>query len=126
MLCYMLGLIEREQELPAEAFISLGDLMAGTTSMGLPVIALSYPWLHPDHPDPLGENLRRVAVALFAYLRRGRRWGVFIDYMCMPQPPERGRRRTEQEAEQFEAALAAMSILYTHPQEHSIAQHSIA
>ena len=43
--------IRRRQDLPAEAFISLEELKAATDPRsGLPIICLSYAWLHPDHP----------------------------------------------------------------------------
>lgn len=41
--------IRRRQDLPAKAFISLEELKAATFH-GLPIICLSYAWLHPDHP----------------------------------------------------------------------------
>ena len=33
-------------------------------SLSLPVLVLSYPWLDKDHPDRMGETLRRVAPVL--------------------------------------------------------------
>ena len=43
--------IRRRQELPPEAFISLEELKAACRDwLGLPIICLSYAWLHPDHP----------------------------------------------------------------------------
>ena len=43
--------IRRRQDLPPEAFISLKELKAATKHhIGLPIICLSYAWLHPDHP----------------------------------------------------------------------------
>ena len=41
--------IRRRQDLPPEAFISLEELKAATRNY-LPIICLSYAWLHPDHP----------------------------------------------------------------------------
>ena len=42
--------IRRRQDLPPEAFISLGELKAACNGFSLPIICLSYAWLHPDHP----------------------------------------------------------------------------
>ena len=42
--------IRRRQDLPPEAFISLGELKAAYDGGALPIIELSYAWLHPDHP----------------------------------------------------------------------------
>ena len=44
--------IRRRQDLPPEAFIPLEELKAATRggNFGLPIICLSYAWLHPDHP----------------------------------------------------------------------------
>ena len=41
--------IRRRQDLPPEAFISLEELKAAAEYV-LPIICLSYAWLHPDHP----------------------------------------------------------------------------
>ena len=43
--------IRRRQDLPPEAFIPLEELKAACDEyVGLPIICLSYAWLHPDHP----------------------------------------------------------------------------
>ena len=43
--------IRRRQDLPPEAFIPLEELKAAAATLGvLPIICLSYAWLHPDHP----------------------------------------------------------------------------
>ena len=42
--------IRRRQDLPPEAFIPLEELKAACSWRGLPIICLSYAWLHPDHP----------------------------------------------------------------------------
>ena len=42
--------IRRRQDLPPEAFISLEELKAACGAWELPIICLSYAWLHPDHP----------------------------------------------------------------------------
>ena len=42
--------IRRRQDLPPEAFIPLEELKAACIYDDLPIICLSYAWLHPDHP----------------------------------------------------------------------------
>ena len=79
------SIICRRQELPPAAFVSVDDLKAAcvSTDDSLRVIALSYAWLNPIHPDPNGYTLRRLAHVLKAYLDMDRAfeiamiWGVF-------------------------------------------------
>ena len=42
--------IRRRQDLPPDAFIPLEELKAACLPGVLPIICLSYAWLHPDHP----------------------------------------------------------------------------
>ena len=56
--------IARRQDLPPEAFLTLQQIQANTHPNSMPVICLSYMWLHPDHPDPYGDTLRLVADVL--------------------------------------------------------------
>ena len=52
--------IRRRQDLPPEAFISLEELKAAAGAvLGLPIICLSYAWLHPDHPVSRPSPRRR-------------------------------------------------------------------
>ena len=64
------AVLSRRQELPDEAFIGLDDLMAAIEpqDQGLRVIVLSYGWTTPQHPDPLGATLLRVADVLQHYV----------------------------------------------------------
>ena len=48
--------IQRRQDLPPEAFISLEELKAACRRGALPIICLSYAWLHPDHPVSLAAT----------------------------------------------------------------------
>ena len=58
------GRLPRRQELPAKAILSLeqvksmGRFKSTLFSSSLRIIAVSHPWLQPDHPDPRGENLQ--------------------------------------------------------------------
>ncbi|EOD36225.1 hypothetical protein EMIHUDRAFT_122557 [Emiliania huxleyi CCMP1516] len=103
--------IRRRQDLPPEAFISLEELKVACPEYGpLPIICLSYAWLHPDHPDPKGAQLAVVARALKAMLSEGR-WGIFWDYGSLLQ-----HERTEAETELFKQGLGFLGSFYSHPQ----------
>ncbi|EOD34394.1 hypothetical protein EMIHUDRAFT_98771 [Emiliania huxleyi CCMP1516] len=108
--------------LPEEAFLSLPELIEATRPFqGLPVAALSYPWLTKDHPDPNGDNLRRVAQALKALLsgpNAFRRLGVFWDFLSLHQHPDpaNGVVRTEEQNTLFKQGLGCLGTLYSHPQ----------
>jgi len=72
------AVLPRRQELPEEAFLSEAEVRAlprlpvnmpcescrccmNTDDKPLRIIAISYGWLTPEHPDPDGEQLRRFA-----------------------------------------------------------------
>jgi len=115
------GVLSHRQALPPEAFLSLADLVDATEGIaGLPIFALSYPWLHPDHPDPKGANLLRVAKALKALLNcypRGQRYGLFWDYGSLHQHPDpaNGVVRTAAQNALFKQGLGCLGTLYSHP-----------
>ncbi|EOD32920.1 hypothetical protein EMIHUDRAFT_122935, partial [Emiliania huxleyi CCMP1516] len=115
------GVLTHRQALPEEAFLSFADLVEATTGAGgLPVAALSYPWLTKDHPDPRGANLSRVARALKALLTNndGRitRLGVFWDFGSLHQHPDppNGVLRTEEQNALFKQGLSCLGTLYSH------------
>ena len=60
--------LARRQELPEEAFITVAELEElfgdGNYDGVLPIIAISFCWLTPAHPDPEGKQLEVVAAAL--------------------------------------------------------------
>ena len=115
--------IERRQDLPPEAFISLDDLKAvGCVRGGLPIVLLSYTWLHPSHPDPQRTTLNLVAFVLEAYLENrgydvndGRRWGVFWDYASLHQHHPDGTKRSVFEEGLFKHGLQGLGRIYSHP-----------
>ena len=109
------GVLTHRQALPKDAFITFTDLVKGTESeFGLPIAAISYPWLTKDHPDQEGKNLRRVAQALKAM---DEEVGVFWDYMSLHQHPDpvNGVMRTEAENALFKQGLGCLGTLYSHP-----------
>ena len=104
------------QDLPEEAFVPVDVLKRMCTPVTfLPIIAISYPWLTPSHPDPLGEHLQLVARVLSALAKSASSvWGVFWDFGSLHQHRE-GLPRTEAENECFKQGLGALGMLYSHP-----------
>ena len=75
---------------------------------------LSYPWLDANHPDGLGEHLRRLQPILTAMLSgcasEHATVGVMIDFCSLPQRP----RVSEAEEATFKRALKGINAWYTH------------
>jgi len=118
------GVLPRRQDVPKEAFAPLSELKEmygdGNKDGLLPIIAISFCWDTPQHPDPEGKQLATVAAALeknkSKYSSFGKHsfpeMGVFWDWPSLYQkdpklwhpccggpafvPPE---ERTEEEAE---------------------------
>ena len=116
------GVLNHRQALPEEAFLSLADLVEATGEYDLPVVALSYPWLTKDHPDPRGANLARVARALKALVAEVdgdgcfTRLGIFWDFGSLHQHPDpsNGVMRTEEQNALFKQGLGRLGTLYSH------------
>ena len=89
--------LPRRQDLPEEAFVNVDDLEemyddfgAKSADLVLPIIAISYCWLTPDHPDPRGDQLATVATALQREMHHFTNFGyeemgVFWDWMSLHQ-----------------------------------------
>lgn len=107
---------ELEENYP-EAFISLERLQACTTS-GIPIVCLSYMWLHPDHPDSKGSTLQKVANHCRIFLDESQpTFGIFWDYASLYQRNvSKGRIRTPVQESLFRQGLDAMATFYSHPQ----------
>ena len=128
-------LLRRRQELPADAFIRVAELEAHEFEeydVGrVAVVAVSYAWETPEHPDPCGNTLLMIAEALEAcYLLKAAgesdeevnkyvdfpdEVGVFLDYCSLCQPPPGGRRTAAEDA-LFRRALADLELWYAHEQ----------
>lgn len=122
------GRIGHRQSLPPEAFVSLDDLkMFGCPESLLPVICVSYPWLHPAHPDPKSAHLHNLAVGLRALVgdcaaadatltgpSGTQRYGVFIDFCSLLQHPDpaNGKFRSADEDVRFKRGLSMLGGLY--------------
>ena len=120
------GIISHRQALPQEAFIDVHSFFRDknavvNTTCGdvLRVILLSYPWLHPSHPDQHGETLRLVANLLRAFMngcRGTETWALFWDYPCLFQHPDPANQhfRSEEEEGLFKRGLNGLATLYAH------------
>lgn len=109
--------IQPLQALPYEAFVSIDELRAETDGgFHLPIIVLSYTWLHPLHPDPNGETLRLLGRLLPAFIRRHARWGVFWDVASLLQHPDasNGVLRSAAEEVLFRDGLASLAAFFAH------------
>lgn len=115
------GVVPKWQDVPDEARINGTNLLRIQSFGGrncLPVLVLSYCWYSQTHPDPLGEQLRRIVPILEimvkdAKLRGGRSCtiAVFQDYTALPQGPD----RTDMEKKRFDVGIKMINHLYMHP-----------
>lgn len=87
------------------------------------IIALSYCWASPAHPDPLGHQLRKVQSVL-RFIRdkvpevgnpqkKRKKLAVFWDWMSLYQK-EGSEGRTDEEQELFEVGLSNVNLWYCH------------
>ena len=77
------GVLPRCQDVPASAKVSLAEMEAwDKDEYTVGALVISYPWLAANHPDPHGEQLRKIAFVLKAFAaeareHKGCRVGVF-------------------------------------------------
>ena len=123
------GVVPAWQQLPSEAIVSLTQLRQTTYGFGLPVAVLSYGWAAKHHPDPTGEQLRRMLPALRSmknfknntgYGGKVPTWGLVWDFMSLPQ---RGyttkydadhEDRTDYQLKRFGKGLKHINVWYGH------------
>lgn len=128
--------IPRRQDAPPEAFWSRqeavalfrrsatefkkkGPDIAGLLCLGLFLVAFSYPWCDPKHPDPACFHLYRIAEILRGMARLRGPYntfddvGVFFDYLSIFQCPPSGKRTGAEQA-LFHLALYGMNFVYCH------------
>lgn len=85
------------------------------------IVAISYPWLTPEHPDPMGTQLGILACFLEKMSGELRPYGksvaVFLDYMSLYQRARSPGERdwTSQQAAAFQRALNVVGTWYAHP-----------
>jgi len=113
--------LPRRQELPQEAFVPNGDLRKHgiwtREEKGIKayaVVALSHCWLTPEHPDPKGEQLAKLAPVLKSLQSRGTELAVFLDWCSLHQHP----RATREEVDGFNAGLAHVNLWFAHKNTH--------
>ena len=122
------GVVPAWQQLPSEAIVSLTQLRQTTYDFGLPVAVLSYGWAAKHHPDPTGEQLRRMLPALRSMKNFKEdttagavpTWGLVWDFMSLPQ---RGyttkydadhEDRTDYQLKRFGKGLKHINVWYGH------------
>lgn len=112
------AVLRHRQALPDEAFLSLDEVIAAVQAAPfLPIIVISAPWLHPAHPDPLGENLQRLATALRHYTANGvDRWGVCWYFSSLHMHPDEanGELRNVAEEALYQEGLNGIGMLLAH------------
>jgi hypothetical protein len=100
-----------------------GEGGAACVYEGVLIVAVTYAWQTPNHPDPHGEQLRDVARFL-RWLRqaknhgyyggRGKLIAVFWDWASLYQDKPAGSR-SEEQTRLFDAALHNLNLWYCHP-----------
>jgi hypothetical protein len=113
------GVLPRCQEVPPAATVSLEQMEAW--KFGVALLVISCPWLGQHHPDPLGEQLRRIAFVLRAFSNSAlnapnSRVGVFWDYLALPQATTDGEDdRSPSELVRFDQGLRTLNVFFGHP-----------
>jgi len=110
--------LSRRQDMPADAYWRPGELRPSTAAGHLlddeglvKVVAISYCWWTPQHPDPNGEQLMTIAAVLKSFLDTVGNCAVFIDFCSFFQKPH----ATLQEKTSFRCGLADVNLWYAHP-----------
>ncbi|CAB9515096.1 expressed unknown protein [Seminavis robusta] len=123
--------VPHRQNLPPDALVSLDTLKANVEERGrLPIFALSYTWLHPNHPDPHSHQLETLAEGLADMMKivvpdgeseggmtwQRRKCFLFWDYLSLYQHPNPQRKvwRSKEENRLFRQGLDGMKYLYCH------------
>ena len=89
----------------------------------LAVLCVSYCWETPEHPDPFGRTLVKIAKAirkLKTWKGRGlntgtalKNYAVFLDWTALPQKVN-GQERNAEDKAAFDDALSCMQVWYAH------------
>ena len=83
----------------------------------LAVLCVSYCWETPEHPDPFGRTLVKIAKAIrklktHIWARR-KKFAVFLDWTALPQKVN-GQERNAEDKAAFDEALSCMQVWYAH------------
>ena len=83
----------------------------------LAVLCVSYCWETPEHPDPFGRTLVKIAKAIRKLKThrsaRGKKFAVFLDWTALPQKVN-GQERNAEDKAAFDEALSCMQVWYAH------------
>ena len=89
----------------------------------LAVLCVSYCWETPEHPDPFGRTLVKIAKAirnlktsenhLGQKWAKGKKFAVFLDWTALPQKVN-GQERNAEDKAAFDEALSCMQVWYAH------------
>ena len=83
----------------------------------LAVICVSYCWETPEHPDPFGRTLVKIAKVIRKLKThseaRGKKFAVFLDWTALPQKVN-GQERNAEDKAAFDEALSCMQVWYAH------------
>jgi len=115
------GIPPRWQDVPEAAKMDDKDLWrlhSWNEQFMLPLLAFTYCWLSPEHPDPIGEQLGRVLPILKLMLAKAKEYGgehatvaAMQDYVSFPQEP-----RSEEDLTRFRYGLKnELNAWYSHP-----------
>ena len=99
---------------------SKNDAGAGNPK-ALAVLCVSYCWETPEHPDPFGRTLVKIAKAirnLKTWSQYGddaarKKFAVFLDWTALPQKVN-GQERNAEDKAAFDEALSCMQVWYAH------------
>lgn len=115
------GVLPRAQDVPDVARITpdrVWRLRCWNDPYRLPVLVLSCPWLDANHPDRLGEQLKRLTPIFQAFVDECKTYGphatagVLWDYCALPQMPYADELV---DAQRFERGRREMHKWYSHP-----------
>ena len=91
----------------------------GGNPHALAVLCVSYCWETPEHPDPFGRTLVKIAKAIRKLKKdecghaRGKKFAVFLDWTALPQKVN-GQERNAEDKAAFDEALSCMQVWYAH------------
>lgn len=104
----------RCQDIPVEAVCTMDELRTWAALRSL--LAISYPWHSPAHPDPTGVSLKQICDFIkkyYASLPKDVRsmCPCFIDFCTLAQIP-----RTKEECKLFVRGIKNLNLVYRHEQ----------
>ena len=95
---------------------SKNDAGAGNPK-ALAVLCVSYCWETPEHPDPFGRTLVKIAKAIRNLKTHwdacSKKFAVFLDWTALPQKVN-GQERNAEDKAAFDEALSCMQVWYAH------------